>query len=153
MLVRLAIHKSPHVEVGSGIGLAGIPRIGPGADGGHTDDVFALSGHRDDLGFPVLGIRGNGLRRGLGKRFHDDFAAGTEGRVVLNVLFGQVLGRIVPVAVSKQIDHDMHGRLLVGVQGLVFILKQRRGIDGTGNGDRLAKQVRGGYQNTDEGKS
>jgi hypothetical protein len=45
------------------------------------------------------------------------------------------------VTIRQQIDHDMHGRLLVGVQRFIFILEQRRGIDGTGNGNRLAKQT------------
>ena len=61
---------------------------------------------------------------GLGAALHNGLATGRETGVVLNVAFGEPLIGLVPMAVSEQIDDDMHGGLLILVEHGVLVREQ-----------------------------
>ena len=73
---------------------------------------------KDELnnpGLPILRPRRGHLRsvRVVAEKRHHSRAAASNGRIVLQVLLGQPIGRLVPTVGLQQIPHDVHGRLLV----------------------------------------
>src|SRR2546427_1467315 len=105
MLVGLAILDSPHIEPRCRIGLVGISGIAILAREGDHDEI-PFRGNRCHLGLPASPVR-DGRGRAAAEELQNRIEARGDVRVVLNVLFRDVLVGELPMIRFQEIANDV----------------------------------------------